>query len=116
MNIDGAMLSNGSKGGIGGIVCNCFGACLGTFSLSIGSGPPIMAELEAINHGLDFFFSRGKFVSSRLILESDSVIVIDWISNPSLCPLIFEALVASCRKIIEVNSVISDSFLDILTH
>ncbi|KAL4320117.1 hypothetical protein GQ457_18G008920 [Hibiscus cannabinus] len=106
MNIDGAMLSNGTKGGIGGIVRNSFGNCLGTFSLPIGSGPPIMAELEAINHGLNFFFSRGEFVSSRLILESDSVNAIDWISNPSLCPLIFKDLVASCMIIIEVNSVI----------
>ncbi|KAL4388297.1 hypothetical protein GQ457_09G027380 [Hibiscus cannabinus] len=70
MNIDGAMLSNGTKGGIGGIVRN------------------------------------SEFVSSRLILESDSVNAIDWISNPSLCPLIFKDLVASCRIIIEVNSVI----------
>ncbi|KAK8579693.1 hypothetical protein V6N12_070004 [Hibiscus sabdariffa] len=38
-NIDGAMLSNGSKGGIGGIVRISFGACLDTFSLPIGLSP-----------------------------------------------------------------------------
>ncbi|KAL4309116.1 hypothetical protein GQ457_01G028970 [Hibiscus cannabinus] len=41
MNIDGAMLSNETNGGIGGIVRNSFGKCLGTFSLPVGSGPPL---------------------------------------------------------------------------
>ncbi|KAL4325582.1 hypothetical protein GQ457_11G007580 [Hibiscus cannabinus] len=71
LNVDGAMVSNGSKGGIGGIVRNNLKVCLDTFSLPIGPGPPIMAELEAIFHGLSVFSSNHGFKKFRLILETD---------------------------------------------
>ncbi|KAK8535416.1 hypothetical protein V6N12_056934 [Hibiscus sabdariffa] len=81
LNVDGAMVSDCSKGGIGGIVCNNLGVCLDSFSLPIGPGPPIMVELEAINHSLRDFLSNRGFKKFRLILETDCSVAIDWISN-----------------------------------
>ncbi|KAL4353692.1 hypothetical protein GQ457_06G031150 [Hibiscus cannabinus] len=107
INVDGAMVSNGSKGGIGGILRNSKGFCLASFSLSIGSGPAIFAELEAINYGLVWFFTRGEKYGYRLILESDCSTALDWISNPSLCPPAFRSLVNRCKALIEANGVIT---------
>ncbi|KAK8516814.1 hypothetical protein V6N11_046779 [Hibiscus sabdariffa] len=106
LNADGAMVSNGSKGGIGGIVCNNLGVCLDTFSIPIGPGPPIMAEFEAINHGLRTFFANRGFKKFRLVVETDCSIAIDWISNSAPCPAAFEHWVRSCREIIVSFSVV----------
>ncbi|KAK8534667.1 hypothetical protein V6N12_057311 [Hibiscus sabdariffa] len=56
-NVDGAMVGNGSKGGIGGILCDSSGTCLASFSLPSGLGPAVSAELEAVKHGLELFVS-----------------------------------------------------------
>ncbi|KAK8510994.1 hypothetical protein V6N11_051181 [Hibiscus sabdariffa] len=106
LNVDGAMVSNGSKGGIGGIVRNNLGVCLVTFSRSIGPGPPIMSELEAILYGLKTVFSTRGFEKFRLVLECDCSVAIDWISNSSPCPSVFEPLVRQCIELIRSNSVV----------
>ncbi|KAL4332611.1 hypothetical protein GQ457_07G003380 [Hibiscus cannabinus] len=106
LNVDGAMVSNGSKGGIGGIVRNNLGVCLDTFSLPIGPSPPIMAELEAIFHGLSVFSSNHRFKKFRLILETDCSVAFEWISNSTPCPTAFEPLVRRCRDIIASFSVV----------
>ncbi|KAK9006359.1 hypothetical protein V6N11_035400 [Hibiscus sabdariffa] len=106
LNVDGAMLRDGSKWGIGGLLRDNFGVLLASFSLPIGSGPPILAELEAISHGLDFVFTLNEFENSRLIVECDSAIAVEWISQPSLCPVVFAPLVKKCLECIKVNSVI----------
>ncbi|KAK8520935.1 hypothetical protein V6N12_004858 [Hibiscus sabdariffa] len=106
LNVDGAMLRDGSKGGIGGILRDNVGDQLASFSLPFGLGPPILAELEAINYGLDFFFTINNFDRSRLILESDSAIVIEWCLQPSLCPNVFISIVRKCNECINENSVI----------
>ncbi|KAK8492985.1 hypothetical protein V6N11_061977 [Hibiscus sabdariffa] len=106
LNVDGAMVSNGSKGGIGGIVCNNLGVCLDTFSLPIGPGPLVMAELEAIFHGLSIFSSNHGFKKFRLILETDCSVAFEWISNSTPCPTVFEPLVRRCRDIIASFSVV----------
>ncbi|KAK8602331.1 hypothetical protein V6N12_052142 [Hibiscus sabdariffa] len=93
INVDGAMVSDGSKGGI---QRNSMGTCLASFSLSIDPGPAIFAELEAIKHGLDWFFSLRELHGFRLILESDCSTALDWISNPALCPPAFGSLVNNC--------------------
>ncbi|KAK9030650.1 hypothetical protein V6N11_032067 [Hibiscus sabdariffa] len=106
LNVDGAMVSDGSKGGIGGIIRNSRGDCLAKFSLSTGSGPPIMAKLEAILHGLKVFFSKKEFARFRLVVECDCAVAIDWISSSVTCPSIFEPLVRSCRELVYSHSVV----------
>ncbi|KAK8525357.1 hypothetical protein V6N11_064424 [Hibiscus sabdariffa] len=78
LNVDGAMLRNGSKGGISGIIRNSFGDYLDKFSLSIGSRPSISAELLAIEHGLNFFFANEGYAKFRLILECDCAMTVEW--------------------------------------
>ncbi|KAL4383180.1 hypothetical protein GQ457_15G018340 [Hibiscus cannabinus] len=77
LNVDGAMEGNGGKGGIGGLLRNNLGICLEKFSLPIGPGPPILAELEAILHGLKLFFSSRWCEKFRLGLECDCLTAID---------------------------------------
>ncbi|KAK9006569.1 hypothetical protein V6N11_018906 [Hibiscus sabdariffa] len=81
LNVDGAMLTN-------------------------RTGPPILAELEAILHGLRFFYSSKRFERFRLIVECDCLLAIDWISNTSPCPPAFEPIVRSCRELVLSNSVV----------
>ncbi|KAK8529127.1 hypothetical protein V6N12_059918 [Hibiscus sabdariffa] len=107
MNVDGAMVSDGSKGGIGGILCNSMGICLASFSLPIGPGLAILAELEAIKYGLDWFFSCRESHGFRLILESNCSTALEWISNPTLCPSAFGSLVISCKAWIDAHGVIT---------
>ncbi|KAL4377916.1 hypothetical protein GQ457_02G007720 [Hibiscus cannabinus] len=92
INVDGAMVTDGSKGGIRGILRDSTGTCLASFSLPIGPGPAVLAELEAIKHGLELFFSLSELQGSRLILESDCSTVVDWISNSAPCPPAFVSL------------------------
>ncbi|KAK8492902.1 hypothetical protein V6N12_017724 [Hibiscus sabdariffa] len=107
MNVDGTMVSDGSKGGIGGILRNSVGICLTSFSLPIGPGPAILAELEAIKHGLDWFFSCRESHGFRLILESDCSTALEWISNPTLFHSTFGSLVISCKTWIDAHGVIT---------
>ncbi|KAK9020210.1 hypothetical protein V6N11_054700 [Hibiscus sabdariffa] len=106
LNVDGVMMRNGLKGGIGGIIRDNCGVWLDRFSLPSGLGPPILAELLAIEHGLVFFFANYKFVKYKLILERDCAMSIKWVSNPSLCPSVFEPLVKRCKDLIVAKSVI----------
>ncbi|KAK8568848.1 hypothetical protein V6N12_007385 [Hibiscus sabdariffa] len=100
------MVSNGVKGGIGGLVRNNLGVCLDKFSLPIGPEPPILTELEIILHGVRFFYSSKRFERYSLIVECNCLVAIDWISNASLCPPTFEPIVRSCRKLVFFNSVV----------
>ncbi|KAL4368710.1 hypothetical protein GQ457_05G000030 [Hibiscus cannabinus] len=106
LNVDGAMDSRGVKGGIGGLIRNNLGVCLDKFSLSIGPGPPVLAELEAILHGLRLFFSSRKFENFKLVVECDCLVAIEWIFNSSSCPPAFESIVRGCRELVLSNSVV----------
>ncbi|KAK8560028.1 hypothetical protein V6N12_012835 [Hibiscus sabdariffa] len=105
MNVDGAMLRDGSKGGIRAVLKDNVEERLASFCLPLGSGPPILAELEAICQCLKLFFSINEIANLRLILECDSAIATEWIFPPSLCPSIFSSLVRKCYEQIKANSV-----------
>ncbi|KAK9042980.1 hypothetical protein V6N11_071333 [Hibiscus sabdariffa] len=105
LNVDGAMLCNGSKGGIGGLIRDSCGVWLDKFSHPSNPGPPILPELLAIDHGLAFFFANEKFVKFRLILECDCAVAVEWILNSSLCPSVFEHLVRRFKDLIDAKSV-----------
>ncbi|KAK8584125.1 hypothetical protein V6N12_068374 [Hibiscus sabdariffa] len=79
MNVDGAMLRDASKWGIRGVLKDNVGERLAYFSLALGSGPPILAELEVICHGNAMSGSRQTL--SFCALFRDHVI---WKRMPSL--------------------------------
>ncbi|XP_038993286.1 uncharacterized protein LOC120116996 [Hibiscus syriacus] len=54
VNVDGAVSGDGLLGGIGGILRYSERKILGSFSHAVGPGPPPLAELKAIEKGIDF--------------------------------------------------------------
>ncbi|KAK8572747.1 hypothetical protein V6N12_028792 [Hibiscus sabdariffa] len=103
LNVDGEMVHNGLKGDIGGIIRDNCGVWLYKFSHPSGPRPLILVELLAIEHGLAFFFVNEKCM---LILECDCAVTVEWVSNSSLCPFVFEPIVRQCKDLIDAKSVI----------
>ncbi|KAE8671983.1 IKI3 family protein isoform 4 [Hibiscus syriacus] len=60
-----------AAGDIGGILRDSDSKILGSFSHAVGPGPPPLAELKAIEKGIDFFLSTDWALKGRLIIESD---------------------------------------------
>ncbi|KAL4271167.1 hypothetical protein GQ457_13G010790 [Hibiscus cannabinus] len=81
-NVDGACDKAG-RCGIGGVLRNHRGSILQEFSKSAGSGSSTLAEILAIKFAIESFVNSEWFSSSRLIIESDSKVAVDWISFPS---------------------------------
>ncbi|KAK9005731.1 hypothetical protein V6N11_043153 [Hibiscus sabdariffa] len=52
LNVDGVTLRNGKVGGIGGFIRNSEGLTVTYFSEVCGLRTPLLAELEALKHGL----------------------------------------------------------------
>ncbi|XP_039037643.1 uncharacterized protein LOC120175003 [Hibiscus syriacus] len=109
VNVDGAMVKGWDKGGIGGLIRDGSGLVLGSFSEKVGGGPPLLAELLAINRGLilieevevDFFSNQ------RIILESDSSNALKWIINPNLSTTLFQSLVRDIASTVERKGIIT---------
>ncbi|KAK9015789.1 hypothetical protein V6N11_006883 [Hibiscus sabdariffa] len=100
LNIDGAMLRDGSKGGIGGILRNEEGRCIASFYGSVGQGCPILTELLAVKYGLDNFLGLSVDSNMRLIVECDSKVAVDWILNPERCQSLFLPLVHNIQSLL----------------
>ncbi|KAE8724010.1 Cysteine-rich RLK (RECEPTOR-like protein kinase) 8 [Hibiscus syriacus] len=94
------------KGGIGGILRDCNSIILSTFSVSIGPGPPPLAELKAIKKGLDIFLSSDWAAKGRLILESDCKSAVDWIVLPNSVPSFFSSLVEDIVSLVHEKAII----------
>ncbi|KAE8685641.1 Mannosyl-oligosaccharide 1,2-alpha-mannosidase MNS2 [Hibiscus syriacus] len=73
-------------GGIGGILKDLNSKTLGSFSNGVGPGPPPLAELKAIEKGIDFFLSSAWVAKGRLIIESDCKSAVEWILLPTSAP------------------------------
>ncbi|XP_039036745.1 uncharacterized protein LOC120173736 [Hibiscus syriacus] len=95
-----------SKGGIGGLIRDEKGVMLGSFSEKVGSGPPIIAELMAIRRGLNLFLDSDLLVNRRLILESDSAMVVKWIKNLASSTPMFLSIVKDIEDIVVNKRVI----------
>ncbi|KAK8617590.1 hypothetical protein V6N13_080500 [Hibiscus sabdariffa] len=63
------------------------------FSLSIGFGSPLLAEILAIKFAVERFVNSSWVNRSRLVVESDSKTIVDWVSDPSLSSPLFSKLV-----------------------
>ncbi|KAK8578750.1 hypothetical protein V6N12_069094 [Hibiscus sabdariffa] len=72
------------KCGVGGVLRDAKGSILMEFSLSIGVGSALLADILAIKLAVEHFVNSPWVNRSRLIVESDSKVVVDWVSNPSL--------------------------------
>ncbi|KAK9021298.1 hypothetical protein V6N11_011296 [Hibiscus sabdariffa] len=69
-------------------------------------GTPVLTELLALSYGLGFFFRSEWRTSLRLVLESDSLLAVEWIFHPDKCPPMFASLSRSIRRVIDENHVI----------
>ncbi|KAE8663601.1 putative AMP deaminase [Hibiscus syriacus] len=69
VNVDGAVISDWRKGGIGGLLRDSNRRSLLFFSESVGPGHPILAELKAIRAGLKLFVEWDWGSTGRLIME-----------------------------------------------
>ncbi|KAK8576102.1 hypothetical protein V6N13_090581 [Hibiscus sabdariffa] len=63
------------------------------FSLSIGYGSALLAEILAIKFAVERFMSSLWIDRSRLVIESDSSTAVAWVLNPSLASPPFSELV-----------------------
>ncbi|KAK8672616.1 hypothetical protein V6N13_110981 [Hibiscus sabdariffa] len=63
------------------------------FSLSIGFGSPLLAEILEIKLAVECFVNSPWVNRSRLVVESDSKTVVDWVLDPSLSSPLFSKLV-----------------------
>ncbi|KAE8698668.1 serine/threonine-protein kinase AFC1-like [Hibiscus syriacus] len=106
VNVDGAVSGDGLLGGIGGILRDSDSKILGSFSHAVGPGPPPLAELKAIEKGIDFFLSTDWALKGRLIIESDCKSVVDWILLPTTSPRFLSSLVQKIASIITEREII----------
>jgi ribonuclease HI len=80
-NVDGSSKGKPGDAGIGGVLRNEHGSILCVFSDFIGSFDSNAAELFAIKEALAVFVSKESLRSFNLLIESDSQVVISWVSK-----------------------------------
>ncbi|KAK8488859.1 hypothetical protein V6N11_071059 [Hibiscus sabdariffa] len=90
-NVDGACDKSGNCGV--GVLRNHEGVILLEFSRNIGTGSSLSTEILAVKYALDHFINLEWGPKSRLIIESDSKVVVDCILCPSSSHLTFARLV-----------------------
>ncbi|KAK9042263.1 hypothetical protein V6N11_017340 [Hibiscus sabdariffa] len=80
LNVDGAVARHGKTSGVGGLLRNCEGKVLMSFSGQVGE--------------------------DRLIVESDSSCAVEWVSFPNRCTGIYSALVKEISTLARSGSVL----------
>ncbi|XVF66579.1 hypothetical protein PTKIN_Ptkin10aG0048600 [Pterospermum kingtungense] len=85
-NVDGSSLGKPGPAGVGWILRDHHGNELIRFSKSIGVEDSNVAELLAIREAFILFLSSTWVMSSKLIVESDSMVAVDWARKPSSVP------------------------------
>ncbi|XP_038991128.1 uncharacterized protein LOC120114230 [Hibiscus syriacus] len=109
VNVDGAMVKDWDKGGIGGLIRDGSRLVLGSFSEKVGGGPPLLAELLAIKRGLILIeeVETDFYSKQRFILESHSSNALKWINNPILSSTLFQSLVTDIASTVEMKGIIT---------
>ncbi|KAE8677880.1 Myosin-1 [Hibiscus syriacus] len=95
VNVDVAVGYDWRSSGIGGLVRDSEGNHQGSFSVAAGPVPLVLAKLKAIKAGLNMFLDSKWKDKGHLILESDSLVAVNWIKNPECCLAVFSILVIS---------------------
>ncbi|XP_039014678.1 uncharacterized protein LOC120144764 [Hibiscus syriacus] len=79
LNVDAATTSDWKRSGLGGVLKDISGSILASFKEPAGPGPPTLMEL--------------KRYKERLIIKSDSRVVVDWVKDVVLCPVVYVHIV-----------------------
>ncbi|KAE8655695.1 hypothetical protein F3Y22_tig00117021pilonHSYRG00211 [Hibiscus syriacus] len=106
VNVDGTMSDSWSGGGIGGIFRDQNGDWLYSFSIAVGQGPPVQAELLAIRHGIYTFLEMECSKEKRLIVEGDCKTALEWVKDPLKCPGPFLNLVRGIETIVKERAIV----------
>ncbi|XP_058103385.1 uncharacterized protein LOC131246942 [Magnolia sinica] len=96
LNVDGSNLSNPGPSGGGGICRNDRGVFLFAFSVAYVNGSNNLAELCAIHNGMVLCLEKGL---DRIVVESDSRLVIDTLSSQSGCPWKWNPWIARINRL-----------------
>ncbi|KAK9016707.1 hypothetical protein V6N11_079202 [Hibiscus sabdariffa] len=96
-NTDGASKGSCGAAGIGGLRNHC-GKALIYFFKVVTMSDPTSAEILAVQEACRLFSLSLWFRSYRLILECDSKLVTDWMSNPQSAPEVSKPVIMSCLK------------------
>ncbi|KAK8632283.1 hypothetical protein V6N13_072677 [Hibiscus sabdariffa] len=88
------MKSDGSSGGIGGILRDLHGKKFLQFSLSIGPVSVVLAKLMVVEKGLKLFIVSHWFKKHKLIIETYGKTVVEWVHDPTKTPACFSSLIS----------------------
>lgn len=97
LNVDASVNFNCRTTTIGGLVRDNSGLCLGAFNARLDFCSLLIAEVWAINYNVKWLLSLG---FHNVVIESDSLLAIDIIRNPSTWPGINQSLIAETRTLL----------------
>lgn len=98
INTDGASHGNPGLAGAGGLIRDSNGVCLRAFSRKLGVATSTCAELWAIRDALQCALNAGY---NDIVLESDSKVAINLLSNCFNCNHAHYALIHDCRCLMD---------------
>ncbi|KAK8480627.1 hypothetical protein V6N12_030568 [Hibiscus sabdariffa] len=98
-NFDGATAVSFGQSEIGGCLRDVSSKCLLTFSKYVGTVDCTSAEIIDFLEACLIFRKISRAKDFKVIFETDSSLVADWLMNPQRCPLTFKPLIASCLKV-----------------
>ncbi|WCJ39427.1 Polynucleotidyl transferase ribonuclease H-like superfamily protein [Euphorbia peplus] len=93
LNTDGACKGNPGFASAGGLIRDCNGKWCGGFGVNIGFCTSSLAELWGVYFGLRLAWDKGY---RKVIVEMDSKVVMNWITNPTDVHHPFSWLIERC--------------------
>ncbi|KAK9000970.1 hypothetical protein V6N11_082764 [Hibiscus sabdariffa] len=98
-NFDGAVARGFGKAGIGGILRNSDNRSLIMFSKAVGTLDATSAELIMFKEACSLFGSSSWVKSKKLILETDCVLIAEWLNRSNSTSTVFRPLVEESLRI-----------------
>ena len=84
-NVDGFTRGKPEPAGCGGVLKDADGKVLALFSCPLEHCDSNVAELMGIRWAFDIFLSTDRFEGKKLVIESDSVVVLAWCLKKDDC-------------------------------